>query len=245
MNAKTVPWIISAIAVLIVAVIAIAWNNSRRDAAALAKALEAEKLRSAGFLVQRDASNYALAGVEKKLLLTDADFRAEKARLEKLLGEKPKVIYVEKIVTVPGPATGTPVPCVPPGPNGEPGIACLLAEGNTGHAEFTEVTYSTKGGNSVIIGTGACFRDTPTPTRLFSSALSVDLSQATGKETGASAVKRWGFGVWGSVGAQGWDAGPALAFPPLEAFGRQLEATVGAGLGAGGVWQAGGAVVVR
>lgn len=239
-DTKWIPWILRGLAALVVLVAVLAWNSARTETASLRRSLEGERLRAEGFMAERDASLSTLNKLEDQLTKNDAFFRAEKARLEKLLGEKPKVVTVTQIVTKPVIVQGDPVPCTP---GTEPGARCVLAEGNTGHVETLEITYATKDGNRVLIGKGACFRDTPTRALLFSSPVEVPLSSTTA--VAPTSVKRWGFGVWGSVGREGWDLGPALAFPAWRIFGIQVETTVGAGLGANGVWQAGGVVVAR
>jgi hypothetical protein len=227
------PWIFRGLVLLLIVGMAYAWNESRKAKAALSQELERQKLVNAGLTVELESRQWELAAAEKKIFENDEAFAAEKAKLEEALGKKPKVITVVKWRT-------KEVPVLPPGTN-EPPRECpkpdatgktpeiILLGGDTGHAEISEVTYETPNNNHVFVATASCWRDTPTPRLLWSSAVSgpapVALREKEELKFG------WGAGINVSATSEKLGVGPSILFPPLEVFNLQLDTSAGAAFG--------------
>jgi hypothetical protein len=211
-------WIERGVALVVVVLLVLAWNRAHSAEAKLSKALQAALLEKANLLVEREVSKKEMKDREGDLLQGNADLAAEAKRLKDLLDEKPTVVEVvrwrTKVVEIPSqPADVPDRECPPPGPDGKPSKDILLLAGDKGHVEVAEITYGTKEGNRIIIGKGSCFRDEPTPLKLFESVIEAPLSSAV--VPFVPSPRRWGAGVVGVVSRDGWALGPKVLFPPV------------------------------
>lgn len=237
MNSKLYLWVSRGCIAIGIFLLVFAWNNARTARDGLTRELELEKIEKGKLLAERDASKRDLNAKEKELLANDADFKAEKDRLNKLLDEKPKVVEVikwqTKIVEVQVPVEVA-RPCPEATPDGKPAKKIILIEGDTGHVEIAEATYETRNGNHVVLGKGTCVRDTPSRAVLFSSVIDAPLSKAEGLADPSQ--PRWGAGVFGALAKDGWAVGPKLMFPPLSAWSMRAEAEAGVAFGPTGAF---------
>lgn len=227
------PWAVRGFVLLIVLFLVYSWNSAHSARAELAKALEAEKLRNANLIVEQEQRAKDLKKSEQQLMANNADLRAERERLWKELGEKPKVVEVIKWKTLPVPSDPGATTRPDPQP-GEPPVEVLFAKGDTGHVEVNEVTYETRKGNRVLIGNAACMRDTPTPSILFKSTFEAALTSANAAETPDE--PRWGAGALFAFTKDGWAAGPKILFPPAKVWKFRGELDAGVGIGPDGTW---------
>lgn len=120
---------------------------------------------------------------------------------------------------------------------------CVLHKGSPASIEVTELTFITKAGTLIPVGTATAWREGPGPrAKLFSHAFESSLSDASG--LAVPSLPRWGFGGRGVLFSAGAAAGPGVAFPParFNIFGHAIEidadaaalfGTLGAGLSAG------------
>jgi hypothetical protein len=242
-----IPWVPVILLAVAIFLFVSALNRARSAEDALGKAEEREKLLKANLTVEAERSKKDLTAAEKLIASKDADFTAERAKLWKALGEKPKVITVVEWRTIPSPtlpaAPGTPArECPVAGPDGKkPDI--LVVEGDTGHVEISEVTYETKNNNHVFIGTGSCWRDTPTGRKLWASAVQGQAPVALREKE--PTPFRWGVGGTVVATSDKLGAGPVLLFPPFETWGLQWDGSAGAAFSAKGFVAAQGQLGVR
>jgi hypothetical protein len=240
-------WVVRALVVIVLAALVWALNSERTAKADLSKELEREKLEKAKLNVEVEAKKKDLNAAEKLIASKDADFTAEREKLWKALGEKPKVITVVEWRTVPSPtlpaAPGTAArDCPVAGPDGKkPDI--LVVEGDTGHIEVSEVTYETKNNNHVFVATGSCWRDTPTGRKLWANAVQGQAPVAL-REVEPTPF-RWGVGGTVVATSDKLGAGPALLFPHFETWGLQWDGSAGAAFSAKGFVAAQGQLGVR
>ena len=240
-------WVVRALVVLALLVLVWALNSEHSAKADLSKELERERLEKARLTVEVEAKKKDLNAAEKLIASKDADFLAEREKLWKALGEKPKVVTVVEWRTIPSPtlpgAPGTPArDCPVAGPDGKkPDI--LVVEGDTGHVEISEVTYETKNNNHVFIATGACWRDTPTGRKLWTSAVQGQAPVSL-REKEATPF-RWGVGGTVVATPDKLGAGPVLLFPTFETWGLQWDGSAGAAFSTSGFVAAQGQLGVR
>lgn len=257
MDAKWTPWIERAVALLVIALLVIAWNQARSAKADLVAEQEKAMLKAKGLLVAEQEKRAKLEAEKKQL---EADLQAAVDEAKKAapgshvssverLDTGPVVAHgaprpsnprpegrsgpINETCASPTPSVTPPLPPFPPFPPFPPSASeppCLLAEGDEGGVKVTEVEVSTKAGNTIVVGKATCYRLSPPPetpiiTKLFDSKMSNVSEEQKAKLPG------WGGGIYGGASSHGWVLGPALAFPPLRVFGRQLELTGGVGLG--------------
>lgn len=236
------PWLPVILLVLVVFYLVSALNKASSYEEQLGRALEREKLLESSFLAFKDASKKDLNAKEREILSKDADFKAEKERLQKLLDEKPKVVEVIVWKTKEVYVGGDPRPPTQPGTDAPPAV-CVLMQGDSGQVIVSEVTYETKAGNHVLLGSAACWRTKPTKSLLFTSAVEAPVSTAI--VAPEPPQKRWGAGLYMGFSKDGWAVGPAVGFPPLPLWSLQAEVTAGVGLGPGGQFQGGASGILR
>lgn len=239
------PWAFRGAVLLVVILLAKAWNDAHSAEARLSKELERERIEKAGLLASHEASKKDLKDLEGKLLKENGDLAEEAKKLKSALDEKPKIVEVIKWRTkeVPVEVPGESRPCPTPGEDGKT-AKILLVEGDTGHVEVSELTYETRAGNNVVLGKAVCMRDQPSPLKLFSGVIEAPLS--TSLKTPEPEPYRWGAGVYASV-TPGLDLvlGPSLAFPPAHFLWLQWEPTVSLGFTTTGKVQPAAQLVVR
>lgn len=213
------PWIYRAAVLIIILLLAYAWNSAHRDREALSKELERQKLAAAGLIAEKDAKQRDLDKAEKEIVSQNELFRNEKERLQRALDAKPKVVEVIKWRTEPTP--------VGPGDQTCPeGKKAVLLEGDKGHIEASEVTYRTEENNHVFLATASCWRDTPTKLKLFENVVRAPVDVALMAEQ--KPPFRWGGGVMAAASSDKAGLGPVLLFPTYEFLGVQLDASAGA-----------------
>jgi hypothetical protein len=261
-------WFVPAVALVVVALLAHAWNEQRLAARAAVRLAEAAELRAKGFGAAIEVKEAQL----RERIASEAGLKAEVERLKKASpGARP--VAVVSGTTGPVAAGGTPRPswpCSPAAPcrltapekseappggasaepphDAAPGMnlapttpVCLLAEGDTGEVRGTAAAMRTRPGNLVVVGTAEAWRILPAPaTRLFRGRLELDVSAV-----GPPRALGWGVGLYVGISRDGWAAGPALALPPVRWRGWQADVSVGAGVGPGGAWQGAGTAVLR
>jgi hypothetical protein len=214
-------WVALAAAVLALLLLVRTCNRADRAEAEVERLQEAVELRAKDHLVAEQVNAEIL-----KAALT-APLKAEIARLEKDLGAKPKIVRVERIVTAPAPAKGTPRPAPTPG---EPCPDCLFAAGDAGEIRVDSAHLETAKGNEVVALSAECWRLTPEPsTRILAGTASAQVSRVLVEVP--RGAPGWGGGLLGGIGTQGWIATGQLIFPPL--IGDHLSAAVQASGGAG------------
>jgi hypothetical protein len=214
-------WLALLGAVVLALLLARTCNRADRAEAEVERLQEAVELRAKDHLVAEQVNAEIL-----KAALT-APLKAEIARLEKDLGAKPKIVMVERIVTKPAPAEGTPRPTPTPG---EPCPDCLFATGDTGEIRVDSAQARTENGNDVILVAAEVWRLTPEPsTRILAGTASAQVSRVLVEVP--RGAPGWGGGLMAGIGTQGWIATGQLIFPPL--IGDHLSAAVQASGGAG------------
>jgi len=240
-------WILRVLVVIVIVVLIWALNSAHNDKAALAKELERQNLAKANLTVEVEAKQKELTAAERLIAEKDSSFTAERAKLWKALGEKPKVVTVVEWRTVPtptAPASGNELAreCPAPDSNGKK-KDILVIEGDTGHVEVSEVTYQTKNDNHVFIATGSCWRDTPTPRLVFRSAVQGPAPVAL-REKEALPFK-WGAGVMAAASSDKFGVGPTVLFPTFETWGLQWDASIGFAVSLNGFVAASGQLGAR
>jgi hypothetical protein len=230
------PWIFRGLVLLLIVGMAYAWNESRNAKAELSKELERQKLVNQGLTVQLESSAWNLSAAEKKIFENDEAFAAEKKKLLDALGKKPKVVTVVQwvtapVITAPWQSNDPPRECPKPDETGK-AKDILVIEGDTGHVAVSEVTYETPEKNHVFVATASCWRDTPTPRLLWTSAISgpapVALREKEELKFG------WGAGLNLSATSEKFGIGPSVLFPPVEVFSLQWDTNAGAAFGTQG-----------
>lgn len=168
---------------------------------------EAAALELADFIVARRAEK---ADLEKQVKEVPA-LQEEIDRLTEQLGRKPKVVTVERIVTVPAAAEGAPRPAPAPG---APCPDCLFAVGDTGQIRVDSAHVETSKGNEVVALAAECWRLTPEPaTRILVGTASAPLSRVTVE---APPSKRgWSAGLAGGIATTGPVGSVLVVSPPL------------------------------
>ena len=229
-------WIFRGVVVLFIVILFMLLNSARRERAELSKQLEAEKLTTAKFTVEMEATKGKLTQAEANIVKNDAAFAEEKARLEKLLGGKPKVVTVVQwvtapVITYPWQAGDPPRECPQPDATGKK-KDILVIEGDTGHVAVSEVTYETKENNHVFIATGTCWRDTPTPRILFQSAVQ-GLAPVALREKEATPFQ-WGAALLVVGTSDKLGLGGSVLFPTFEFLGLQWDPSAGAAFSTSG-----------
>jgi len=159
------------------------WEGYLGTKAAADKKLEAAQLKAAGELVAAQTSQHNLE-VQAKDLQGQIDALKKVAPVE-------KIVYVDRVVTVPVAASGIPRPKAAQTPPATPSLpaqaggpanpqtasgsppagpvacpetpSCLLALGDTGEVRCTVLGAQTKAGNVVVMGTGEAWRLSPEP----------------------------------------------------------------------------------
>jgi hypothetical protein len=199
-------------------------NRADRAESELVRLKEAVELERAGFVVAQRAK----AGEVKDALAQVPALQSEIDRLAKALGEKPRVVTVERIVTVPRPAEGTPRP---PPATGQTCPACLFAPGDTGQIRVDSAHVETVKGNEIVALAAECWRLTPGPeTPILSGTASAPLSHVT--VVTPPSRPGWGGGLGGGIATTGPVGSALVVSPPV--LGAHLEAagvvTAGPGL---------------
>lgn len=241
------PWLGYIVALVVIVLLALAWNRAHRLATALGKEREAEALRARDLIVEHAAKRADLETRAKALAGQNADLAAELARA-RASAPRARVTGTFQGSTKPAPAAGTPTPtptCATPGSGGaaappaQPtqgvpaGAGCLLAVGDLGEIHVEQVELTTKAGNRVVVGAAGCYRSEVPPVRLFGGAFSSALSTATGEAE--RPAPRWGVGLMAAASRDSVGAGPVVMFPPLRLWGLQGEALAGCAAGSGGL----------
>jgi hypothetical protein len=242
------PWSAVVVAGVVVLLLVVAWNRSRSAAGELARHLEAEQLRAAGLEVAGEKAAADLWEEANRASAENEDLRRALEEARKAAnGERP--VLVVRSSTGPTPVSGAArpgavaCPDAPAPPATPPLPVCLLAAGDQGEVLVDEIVLETRGGNRILVGAASAWRASPARARLFGGTFNSELGQVDA--AAPASEPGWGAGVWAGVSREGWALGPALALPPLRLWSLQLEATLGAGLGPGGVWQGGGTAVAR
>lgn len=230
------PWIARGLVLLGIILLAKAWNDARQARANLSQELERQKLVNANLTVQLESSAWNLSAAEKKIFDNDEAFAAEKKKLLDALGKKPKVVTVVQwvtapVITAPWHSNDPPRECPKPDAAGAT-KDILVIEGDTGHVAVSEVTYQTPENNHVFVATASCWRDTPTPRLLWTSAISgpapVALREKEELKFG------WGAGLTFVATPTTIGIGPSVLFPPIEVFSLQWDTNAGAAFGTQG-----------
>lgn len=236
-------WIERGVLLILILVLAgfLTWDH--RDKMRLQNELQAEKLRSSGYVDDINKKQKDLDKLAKTKLDGDEAWRLQVAQMEKLLGEKPQIIRVVEWKTRPEPVYLT--PSEPPRQCPNDGKKIVLVEGDELHAELAEIDWGTKANNDIMTGRLKCFRDTPTPLLLHTQLISE--KQPEGGGSGTVYVPplvdkyRWGGGLNLDFQNNGVMGTGKLMFPPAEAnlllFKTQLETEIGLGIGTKGMWQ--------
>jgi hypothetical protein len=236
-----IPWLpVIALGVAIYLFVS-AQNRAAHAEDELSKAQERERLLKASLIVEIEKSKKDLEREKNELVGSNATLKDEVGRLAKALGEKPKVIEVEKLITketiIKVPVEGAPRPC-------DNGVQCMMAVGDSGIVKVEKLTFKTGEGNRVVVGTAEVFRTKPEPlTSLFIAPFSAPAPNSSVLEE--PPAKRWGAGLYAGFSKDGWAVGPAIAFPPLHVWQSQLELVTSVGLGPGGQFQGGASGVMR
>lgn len=213
--AKAAWWWLLVIGLVIgVLFMARACNRTSRAEDEVARLREAAELQAKGHAVAERITEAALTVALDK---APAALRAEVDRLTKDLGEKPKIVTVERIVTAPTPGEGVPRPDPIPG---APCPDCLFAAGDTGQIRIDEAHLQTDAGNEVVALSAECWRLTPTESVILSGTASAPLSRVAVVTPPARAG--WGAGLAGGIATTG-PIGSALLVSPLF-FDQHLEA---------------------
>lgn len=215
-------WVVLVLLVVVGLLLVRACDRADQAEAEIERVKEAAELEREGFLV---AERQRKAELEDAVSKVPA-LQAEIDRLAEKLGRKPKIVTVERIVTAPAPAEGTPRPAPA---TGQPCPDCLFAVGDTGQIVLNRAQAETRNGNDVVIATGECWRLTPTESLILSGIASAPLSRVS--VVAPPSKSGWGGGVLGGVGSQGWIATGQLIFPPL--IGDHLSPTAQLSGGAG------------
>lgn len=235
------PWLPVAALVVVTWLFVSALNRASHAEEELGRAQERERLLKANLIVEVEKAKKDLEREKNELIGSNATLKDEVGRLAKALGEKPKVIEVEKLVTketiIKVPTEGAPRPC-------DNGVQCLMAVGDSGIVKVEKLTFKTDEGNRVVVGTAEVVRTKPEPvTPLFIAPFSSPAPAASVLETPPE--KKWGAGVFLGAGGGGWVVGPALAFPPLKLWSWQVETSAMVGFGPTGTTQGGATGIVR
>jgi hypothetical protein len=228
------PWIFRAGVLVVFIILALAWNSSRAEKALLSKKVESLELEKKGLISEKEVKQRDLERAAHDLEMTDAGWRDKVKDLEKLLGEKPKVVRVVDVKTETKVVEVTKE--TPPRPCPTDDRKIILVEGDSLHAELKEVDYGTDAGNTVVTGRVSCWRDTPAVMLLHTELIS-----APGPTILVPVVEqpyRWGAGAFGVFTKSGWAVGPKMLFPPADLnlwfFKLRAETEVGLGVGGGG-----------
>lgn len=189
-----------------VALLARACNSEREAKSELLKVQQAAAIERAGFIVARTAND----SDREELARSNNALKGEIDRLEELLGQKPKVITVEKIVTGPSVADGSPrqVPMVGSCPTCS---ECLLSRGDKGEIRVHSARIQTDEGNQVVALSAEAWRLTPDKSIILSGTASAPLSVALSEAQ--KAPPGWGYGALAGVGSDGV-IGSAIAMSP-------------------------------
>ncbi|HTP24778.1 MAG TPA: hypothetical protein VMK12_03865 [Anaeromyxobacteraceae bacterium] len=197
------------------------WQGYVRTKAAADRKLEAAELKAGNQIVAAQASQGQL---NKQI----ADLKAQLEAVSHIAPVE-KIVYVDRVVTVPVAASGIPrpfaaqkPPATPslPAPAGGPAIPepvpatcpeqppCLLAVGDTGEVRCTVSGVQTKAGNVVVVGTGEAWRLTPEPATAILPASPFRAETSTSSVSAPSVTRaRWAlsggvsepWGVWGGA----------------------------------------------
>jgi hypothetical protein len=246
-------WFVPALALVVVALLAAAWNGQRLAARAAVRLAEAADLRAKGFGAAVEVKEAQL----KERIASAAGLKAEVERLKKASpGSRPVVVasgttgpLVAAGAARPGndgaPSAGAPVePAHDAPPDVSPHLTppvCLLAVGDAVELRANAAALRTPAGNLVVVGTAEAWRLQPAPAaRLFGGPLKLDISALPPPSS-----LGWGVGLMASASRSGWAAGPMLSPPPWVVLGYQVEALAGAGIGPSGDWSAVLAALVR
>jgi hypothetical protein len=236
-----IPWLpVIALGVAIYMFVS-AQNRAAHAEDELSKAQERERLLKASLIVEIEKSKKDLEREKNELVGSNSTLKDEVGRLAKALGEKPKVIEVEKLITketiIKVPVEGAPRPC-------DNGVQCMMAVGDSGIVKVEKLTFKTDEGNQVVVGTAEVFRTKPEPvTSLFIAPFAAPAPSSSILEEPPE--KKWGAGVYLGAGPGGWVVGPAVAFPPLKLWSRQLETSAMVGFGPTGATQGGASGIMR
>ncbi|MBI5545306.1 MAG: hypothetical protein HY901_15555 [Deltaproteobacteria bacterium] len=247
-RAVLAPWLLLAAVLVVGLLLARALNLGRASEAEARRLAEAELLRAQGQIVQAQTS-------ARDLQARADEAMAENDALRAAIEEAKRVAPEVRIVEVTRASTG---PVVATGPAREPPVhpppgdqqqaaaqpACLLAEGDSAEVLVDEVELRTDAGNRLLVGTAFAWRLSPgPPARLFGGAFKSPLS--TDAALPPAPALGWGVGPRVGIGAGGWTVGVAASPPLWSLLGWRFEVTAGAGLGSGGAWDAGAAILVR
>lgn len=238
---KVRPWVLPVVGLVVVVLLALAWNRSRGQTRALEKEREAARLEAAGISRAHELEKGQLLARVAELAAESSGLRSELARVQAAApGARP--VAVVSGTTGPQRVTGGPVAHSEPlaGPPiagqphpGEPERTCHLWDGEGLELRVKGVALETKNGNLIAVGTAQAVavhvdgNEWPlveAPLRLEIGVL--PQSQPLG----------WGAGLV-LVGARdGWWAGPILSPPTLAVLGLDLSVLLGAGAGPTGTW---------
>jgi len=218
-------WIERGALLIVIIVFAFYWNNARGERDTLRKDKEALQLEREKFVAERESNKKTLEKQEKEILRQDAAWKAQVEQLEKLLGEKPKLIKVVEIRFVEKPVPGDPGPareC----PEDKKDI--VLLKGDKVTAALDELHYKTPNDNTVLTGRVQCIRTTPSELVLFTDYITTDAPKSDVVVLPTRREKRWGAGIITTYSrATGLDFGPKALFPPFEMGPIRLEAEAG------------------
>lgn len=233
---KVRPWLLPAVVLVLAAVLAYSWNRASRAEADLGKERERrEKLE--GKFVEEEVTQREVKARFEELKKRVPELEAQIDDLTSRVG-KTTVKEVVRIVTVPGPAGGTPRDCpVTPHPdsgsNLPPAGKCLLVEGDSMRVEVDEATVETKAGNKVLLGAASCWRLTPPPeTKLYQGNFESPLSQAA--VVAEASKPGWGFALLFAATTDKVGVGPVVLLPPFRVFGGEVDASAGFAAGSRG-----------
>lgn len=224
-------WIVRAAILIVLVVMAYSWNEANKAKEALSKQVEAERLRNSDLIVEIEKSKRDMEKDKNQLLGSNSVLREEVERLTKALGEKPKIIEVEKLVTketiIKVPVDGT-RPC-------DAQTQCVMAVGDSAIIKVEKLTFKTDAGNTVVVGTAEAVRTKPGPvTSLFISPF--ESPAPTASALASPPPLRWGAGVIGAIAKDGWALGPKLMFPPVRVWNLQGEGELGVAIGPTGTY---------
>jgi hypothetical protein len=227
------PWLVPAVILVLVVVLAVSLNKGHRAEVDLAKEKErSEKLQ--GKLVEAEVSQRQLQGTFDEVKKRVPELQAQVDDLTARVGTV-KVKEVVRVVTVPGPAGGEGRNCtVPPtgSPPTSPAGECLVLRGDNLRVEVDEVTVETKVGNKVLVGAASCWRETPPETMLYRGPFQVPMSQAS--EVAPPPPPRWGAALLFVATQDKVGVGPSVLFPPFRVFGLEGDASGGFAAGSRG-----------
>jgi hypothetical protein len=240
------PWLVPAVVLVLVVVLALALNKGHRAEVDLAKEKErAEKLQ--GKLVEEEVSKKVLQGrfddMKKRIPELQAQLDDVTARVGKVT-----VKEVVRFVTVPGAAGGEAHPSPNPSSGSNPAAApagdVLVLRGDILRVEVDEASVETQAGNKVVVGAASCWRQSPLPeTMLYRGAFQAPLSQVS--ELEGPRLVRWGGGLTVVATSDKVGVGPVLLFPPFRVWSMEGDASAGFAAGTRGFVAATAQVGVR